>query len=847
MVFILLLLTLFLIFFISFKNKDDEMVLPKVTFIIILIQSVILSFSSGYWFWENLGKFPQKYFEPTFGQSAYNFENKDSDFIAIYFSIIVFFISFLFLKKINIFLAKNQNLLENSNYFSLLSLIPFFIFLGQTIKVENLKYLLFLSLFFAILDNLIKFFALKFLENKKIKEDEIFNFFSNLYLIVLFSIFSGFGLSIFFGRVNLLFLKNFIIIFFFLLIFAFFIFLKYLIYRLNTILFLSQLLLPFLLSIFLSPVIRLKNGITTYLSYKPTLYLILILFAGVTYFDLFSRFIKKKEKILSPFSLILILFFLLSEPAYLPYVFTDDFHGGHYFLPWFLLKEKSLFPFLDFQPAYGLLNYLPGFFSSLFYDGSYSGLVAIGNLFSSFFILITFFSLRAWILDLPSFLITFSAYFYYRNNQTLLPLGFSIFLILLKFKTDKIYTFWLWFFSSLLIVFYNIPDGVPFVLGMSPFVFYSLYHNFKKSKKILFISFLVFFVLFVFLFLFTDFEKIILNELKYFFDNAKVNVQAQGIKWDYPQGKERVTLGPLWQFVRFGWLFIFIPFLFLIYFKRKELKSNPKLFILAISLSLICTFEIPRALGRIDKIELSRPYVPNALIIFGIPLIFYPLLKNIKRVYFLGIFSIFLGIFGNQEISLRFSEKILKQKYIVKPESTISGKDLGIYCVGEDVIMDKNQILRQKRIKDVLDKIISKEETYYDCTNHIADYFFQNKKPPTRNATIYDISSIRQQREILKDLKKNKPLLALIFSENYLFDGGPLPFRAPLVYFYLMENFIPFEDEYGYVWMIKKGEEKRLDGIYKIRDLKDQIKLLNKPFFLKDLKGLPASWGASIS
>ncbi len=96
------------------------------------------------------------------------------------------------------------------------------------------------------------------------------------------------------------------------------------------------------------------------------------------------------------------------------------------------------------------------------------------------------------------------------------------------------------------------------------------------------------------------------------------------------------------------------------------LKSNPKLFILAISLSLICTFEIPRALGRIDKIELSRPYVPNALIIFGIPLIFYPLLKNIKRVYFLGIFSIFLGIFGNQEISLRFSEKILKQKYIVK-------------------------------------------------------------------------------------------------------------------------------------------------------------------------------------
>ena len=322
---------------------------------------------------------------------------------------------------------------------------------------------------------------------------------------------------------------------------------------------------------------------------------------------------------------------------------------------------------------------------------------------------------------------------------------------------------------------------------------------------------------------------------------------AQGIKWEWPVGKERITLGPLWQFLRVFWIFIPVFLFFLIIFKRKEVISNKKIFFLLFFLMISITFLIPRAFGRIDKTELSRPYVPNFFLFFLFPILIFPFVKKEHKIYFILLFSIIIGAIGHTNNTIEHTLGTLNNLKIYKAENTISGKREGISSIGEGVKMNGKQLKRQKYLRMTLKNLLKNKETFYNTTNHNADYIFQGLPTPVRNYTIYDISSKKFQIEVIKELKEKDVPLVLIFSENYNFDAGTLPFRAPEVYFFLSENYIPFEGDGGYIWMIKKSEIERLKGKYEIKDLKGQIELLERAFFIKNLKYLPASWGASIN
>ncbi len=62
----------------------------------------------------------------------------------------------------------------------------------------------------------------------------------------------------------------------------------------------------------------------------------------------------------------ILLFIFIARFFYTPYISADEYHSGEYYLPFWLLKNYGKLPFIDFQPARGLLNYFPGFLSSLF-------------------------------------------------------------------------------------------------------------------------------------------------------------------------------------------------------------------------------------------------------------------------------------------------------------------------------------------------------------------------------------------------------------------------------------------------------------------------------------------------
>jgi len=839
MVLTFLFLTLIFLLFLLFKVKDFKNELLKKSYIVISFQSLVLSISLGFYFWNWQSTLAQKYPYPISGTVPFEFQNKNSDLIAIFFCIIIFVLSFLLLTK----LYKD---FEEGLDLAYISILPFAIMVGQWLKVEKTKNLLFISFIFVLFDIIIRLILKKLIFKNYIKLEDFHKIYIKIALTSLFFIFSSFGIYIFLNRIGFFIEQKYIFI---LLSFLFFISI-YFKKKLDFLLTLSQVGIPFLISIFVPPPIFLSNGTKENFHYKDLNYFILFILTVFALLSITKKFFKKSDnestlKLISPWSLILILIFLSSSPYSWPFVLPDDFHNGNIFLPFYLLKEYKYFPFLDFQPAYGFYNYLPGFFSYIFYDGTFSGITMIRNHLLSIFVVILFFALKKELGLFISFFLSFCS-FILINGPTgqAFTLALGIFILLLNFNINKNLIFILWFLFSSFLWLFNIPDGTPCVLGMLPFGIYTFLKSAKENKKE-FLKYLIIFSVIIFIIiLITKLDKAIVSQIKYLIENASINSVAQGIKWEMPTGKERVTFGPFWQFIRFLWLFIFIPITFIILFKKKELFSNKKLLFLTLFIIISLIFLIPRSAGRIDKMELSRPYPPNFFVFFALPIILLPFLKN--KIYFFLFLSPFLGALGIQENSFENCHNLLKQTRIYKPENLIYGKKEEICGIGEGVIMDKNQLERQKNIKKTLKNLLKKNETFYDTTNHISDYFFQGLPCPTRNSTIYDISSKKLQLECIKELKEKEVPLVLIYSENFIFDGGTLPFRAPEVYFYLQENFFPFEGDRGYIWMIKKENVERIKGKYEIKDIKGQIELLSKAFFMKNLKGLPSSWGASI-
>jgi hypothetical protein len=112
---------------------------------------------------------------------------------------------------------------------------------------------------------------------------------------------------------------------------------------------------------------------------------------------------------------------------------------------------------------------------------------------------------------------------------------------------------------------------------------------------------------------------------------------------------------------------------------------------------------------------------------------------------------------------------------------------------------------------------------------------------------IYNASSVPVQNRIIDQLEKKQVPLVLLYPDNIFIDGGPISIRDYAVYKYLLKNYLPFQDEAGYIWMIRKGEEQRLaKTIYKIDSSEERLALLSPILWQKDLAGLPAAWGNSV-
>jgi hypothetical protein len=514
-------------------------------------------------------------------------------------------------------------------------------------------------------------------------------------------------------------------------------------------------------------------------------------------------------------------------------------------------------PFLDYQPARGLVNYVPGLLSQLFYDGTFSGQSMVLNHFTTLFIFLAYFSLRSVVGDFIAFLSVFSLFNFAGSPAGGPVVAISCLVILFKSVSkssdrDFIKSLWLWVGLSFFVVFFMVAEGGVFVFGTLPLGFYILFKVYRHSKKKLLIFLGIITLIGSILALTTDMVQIIISLIRYLVEQSGVNDVAHGIIWQYPPRSimSRVTSGYLWQFIRFSWLLLIIPIVILLIKQGDNLLIKKDNFFL-IALFIMSILIIPRAAGRIDATAYSRPgLISIGFIIYGLPLVILPFVKNHahKANIVLGI-ALMFGLIGNQEVTL---SRVLRlhQHVIHEPSDMISGSAYGLENIGEQVIMDNDQLLRQINIKGILDRILMPQETYYDVTNHNADYGFQGRPNPVADTAFYNSPTEQQQLRAVEQLQTKDIPLALVEANNKprdLHDGGTLSLRSFWIYRFLLSAYIPFKDSNGYTWLVLKDDSNRITTSgFQLGTENENLDLLTNIFWEKDLEGLPISWGKSI-
>lgn|GEM_PF-1701672 len=617
----------------------------------------------------------------------------------------------------------------------------------------------------------------------------------------------------------------------------------------NKLMVLTQLSLP-LLFLYLIPQ-KVLSGNELIFVYPVTNFL----YNAVVFLILVSLFLISKKIFLSNISLtqslssisfIAILFFMKTHLIVIPSVSGDDYHFGEFLLPFWSLAEYGQIPFQDIVPARGLINYLDGFLVSIFFELKASYFSYVETFLSLFYTIILFYGIKKYYGMLYAFLLVLI------SPPWLGVSGIDIFnavvlVVLVHLFIDKKYHSFLAF--SLLLVTVSIlfapGQGGILALSITPLGLYALYKIFSIDYKtsLRYLAFLL--IPYLLIIMPTSLFDMLYGAILYAKEQSSLNGITYGTPWYFSVNS--FTNGNHWLFeiVRSGYVFI-IGFSFIVlvkYIANKELANRKEVLVYASIIFITALLFIVRGAGRIDPGWFSRLGIATVYIVGTLlPLLIYHLSPRYKSMLVMIFVVFYISIFGYIGNSLSLNQLIAKvDSKTHLPTNFKYSQDIGIYNMGNGVFEDSH-IERVVKIKNFLETVLEKNETFLNLTNRNALYFYLERKPPIETGAFYNLVSEGQQKRAISKLSKDIPKIAILEADNILHDKVKLPLRTPLLYRFVMQNYQPIEIE-GVVYGIRNDIfNKFINKISK----HEQQKLYEKVFLTSHLEFIPSEWGRNF-
>ena len=594
---------------------------------------------------------------------------------------------------------------------------------------------------------------------------------------------------------------------------------------------LSQLFLPLLLlSCLPSQFVFAEGGhfAYSYTSLFPAVLggLLLIFYAGMA-----ARWIRYKHssslaKLISPFALFALLFFIYYPFTNAPQLPMDDYHFGellHGFRQYFL---HGTLPYIGFTPPHGpIIDDLAGFFGHIFFDGTAGVTLEAHRLQVLFLMLLAAGSLQFF--GRNTLLTVFSMFFMldHKIMLAIIPM-FSI----LLWKPDE-RSYWKWLLAWSILAAYTVlavpPQGILAVCatGFAAFVYFVLFLKSDVQKKILLLipPVLVFGALAV-----SPLRDIYLASYEYVLGNGALNHLAWGITW-VVRPQQIVS-----QVFRASW--ILVPILTILFLHKSIIKKDHNnIYCIAVSVScaLFCLACIPYSMGRIDLGEFSRMGLISLFSLCTlIPIMYFHRLDAKQFAKMILILTFAVCMLSPQRTSVwHYTQALpgIQSSWAM----LVDGEAKGISSVGK-AVMDPDHLNMILRLDASVKEEVGEGQYFYNATVLSALYRYINRPLITSIFAPLNAPYKKQQRLIIEELEQKKPQLILLSVPGYSWTHTPL--RTYYLYRYIVDNYQPVEINGLFFGRLRNPQSAITP---------EGINILKKIFTAENLYRIPESWGRS--
>ncbi len=550
------------------------------------------------------------------------------------------------------------------------------------------------------------------------------------------------------------------------------------------------------------------------ISYNTTTWLKVLTAALVAWsvFDVLHRFRAHYSdtgpRHLSPVSLFALIVALRVGSTMAPSIPADDYHFGEALIGWWSYMNGHI-PYVDHYLIRGLLeDDLPGFVMVMFFDQTVATLIESLRISFAIPAFIAFLSLYRLTGNIGLSFV--SMLFLGGRPSWLLLTAFMCLWLFEEIRGRPARWLSVYILTAPLVILGDAARGLSLVSAFGPYALFNTWRLWRQpEKRRLAVVGIAAGVLLLFAFL-TPLGSMLVGAVRYVFENGPINQVAHGIPWELSWSVPGPHSGLVFEVIRMSWLITPLISVAVILKTYKDTSLHESAFFPALAVLLLSLLLMPYALGRIDPGGVSRPGMQA---IFGwavlIPVMVRPFADKVGRSVLVFIIAAACSALGSVGLSIPALYNAMSAKVATAPLT--DGSALGLPHAGLGAFQE-DHLLRLTRLNAVLNEHLEPTETYLDLTSRNAQYYFLNRLPAVPVTAPYNMVPPSQQRRTVELLERKLPRIALLEGENVLFDGGGLAFRNPILYRFVLDNYIPFYKN-GFVLGYRR-EDEHLDGTH---------------------------------
>lgn len=558
---------------------------------------------------------------------------------------------------------------------------------------------------------------------------------------------------------------------------------------LNSLLFVSQLLLPLVfLLIFYYEYDYQGHIIIQYQSKKA-----FVLAAVLSFFMILYMFYKKRK---APDTKIFVTTFL-SLAVFASYHIpkgtisgeaVEFYHYGELSVPLHQLMKFGTIPYIDTMPIHGICDYFQAIVWYGLFDGTYAsfeaamviGCVVIAVITAA----ICFYFVESKIAGLliVLFFSLFGDQYYYVRWAFALP--FILIVFSKKSRSDFSKMLWYWIFISILSIAWNPSIGGTCALSMLPMILWEGFHEKgylqfvriwkNKNREKRWILAYIFLLILGF-----SFIPMFFAILRYIVENSAAILETTG-------DMLMVELeNPFVVFATFGFV---IPLLLSFYYiigkkgEEKKLAVYANLFLLIFN-SIIVKYTFVRTQFG------ERGIIATTICsLFFILMVLVPnVKKNWDKESLIILAALFMITIGSKGANLfTMPQNVLYRGIVENEYEYVEGEKIGIPSLG-NIYMKKDLKEELVSLNHLANELCKDKYQFVDMTNQLAHYNILDKKVLLPFSSTYNTNNEVMQKKAIEVLSELQPEV-IVVGPMWGHDSGPLSTRNYHLYQWIIKN-----------------------------------------------------------